>query len=420
MKHIGRILIALVCLAVAGFLALAAFQPEKALELQNRLNQASLHRGEALEVTPVRTLETAYGFTVEEIINAGCDSGSDSTVYTWFRDLDRDLWLPLYTDLMTRHTIGKAAVCDREGVVKWLEEGVVTGSTDAGEVCFPAGVFADLPEGDYYLAYQMLPEEGASEPPWYRTVYVAVRDRCDFHTEDYRLAPSGDVLFDRSAGEGFTFHLANLGDNIITDVWYLQLVNTMDPYYIPKHLTEGQDYVLSGDGASVTLTPEYLSSLTLLCQYHFRFGLGDQSTVSTSGDAGKDELMALILTDGPLANPPYVDGPRTWSLSSGEDYPLALEMGRALAIWEDGSILHFYGPEGQPLLDEHGEEKNWFTFRNDSLPADGVYPIPASVFQEAAAQGGSGSVYLGISLQISNYGYAGYYAWYGYSIELTP
>lgn len=247
-----------------------------------------------------------------------------------------------------------------------------------------------------------------------------MRDRCDFHTEDYRICPVDTVLFDRSGGEGFTFHLANLGDNIVTDVWWLQMITTADPYHVPKHLEEGVDYVISEDGASVTLTPEYLDSLTLLYQYHFRFGLGDHSVVSATVDGEPNDVVTLILTDGPLGDPPVVDGPRSYSLSSGEDYTFTLHLGQALGLWKDGCILRFYDSDGEPMLDDAGSERNWFQFETGGIGPDETYTIPASVFREAAAQSELDSAYIGLSIQLSSYGWSGYYAWYGYNLEIVP
>ncbi len=420
MKTFFKILIVLVGLAAAGFLILAAVDPERAMELQDRFNRAQFQQSEAIEVTPVGTLEVQYDMDVDEIWNVGCDPNYDGTVYTWFRDLGRDLWLPYYTDLVTRRTIERAAVCGPEGVIQWLEAGVITGSTDTGEIHVPAAVLEALPEGDYWLACREIPEGGSFEDGSYLLAYIAVRDQCDFHTEDYRICPVDTVLFDRSRGEGFTFHLANLGDNIVTDVWRLQIAGGADPYHIPKHLEEGVDYVISQDGASVTLTPEYLDSLTLLYQYHFRFGLGDHSVVSATVDGEPNDVVTLILTDGPLGDPPEMDGPRSYSLSSGEDYTFTLHLGQALGLWKEGCTLRFYGPEGEPMLDEFGAERSWFQFETGGIGPDGTYTIPASVFREAAAQSEVESAYIGLSVQMSDYSWSGYYAWYGYSVEITP
>lgn len=420
MKTVSKILIALVCLAVAGFLVLAAVDPERAMELQDRLNRSQLRQSEAIEVTPVKTLEIAYDMDVDEIWNASCDPDYDGTVCTWFRDLGRDLWLPYYTDLVDRYTIERAALCGPEGVLQWLEAGVVTGSTDTGEIRVPAAVLEALPEGDYWLAYREIPEGGSFEDGHYLLAYIAVRDRCDFHTEDYRICPADTVLFDRSGGEGFTFHLANLGDNIVTDVWRLQISDTADPYYTPKPLERGRDYVISEDGASVTLTPEYLDSLTLLYMYHFRFGLGDHSVVNTAVDGTPGGVTELILTDGPLGDPPGLDGPRTYSLSSGRDYTFTLHQGQAMGLWGDNCLLYFYGPNGEPLRNEQGGERNWYSLENVRIREDGTGTIPAAVFREAAAQTALESAYVGLSLQMSSYSWSGYYAWYGYGIEITP
>lgn len=419
-KTFFGVLAVLAALAAAGFLVLAALDPEGVMELQERFNRVWTHQSEAIEVTPVKALEIQYDMDVDEIWDAGCDPNYDGTVYTWFRDLGRDLWLPYYTDLVTRRAIERAAVCGPEGVIKWLEEGVVTGSTDTGEVHVPAAVLEELPEGDYWLACREIPEGGSFEEGSYLLAYIAVRDHCGFHTEDYRIAPAGDILFDRSGGEGFTFHLANLGDNIVTDVWRLQIAGGMDPYHVPKHLEEGRDYVISGDGASVTLTPEYLDSLTLLYQYHFRFGLGDHSTVSATVDGEPNDVVTLVLTDGPLNDPPEMDGPRTYALSSGEDYTFTLHQGQAFGLWAESCVLKFQGPEGEPLTDAFGSERNWFSLETIRIGPDGTYTIPASVFREAAAQSELGSAYIGLSLQLSSYSWCGYYAWYGYGIEITP
>lgn len=289
-----------------------------------------------------------------------------------------------------------------------------------GEVHVPAAVLEELPEGDYWLAYREIPEGGSFEEGSYLLAYIAVRDQCDFHTEDYRICPVDTVIFDRSGGEGFTFHLANLGDNIVTDVWWLQLINTEDPYHVPKHLEEGRDYVISQDGATVTLTPEYLDSLTLLYMYHFRFGLGDHSAVSAAVDGTLGGVTELVLTDGPLGDPPEMDGPRSYSLSSGEDYTFTVHLGQAMGIWRDNCILRFYGPEGEPLLDENGQERNWYSLENVRVGPDGTGTIPVAVFREAAARSELESAYIGLSLQMSDYGWSGYYAWYGYSVEIMP
>ena len=137
-----------------------------------------------------------------------------------------------------------------------------------------------------------------------------------------------------------------------------------------------------------------------------------------NGDPGG--VTELVLTDGPLGDPPEIDGPRTCSLSSGEDYTFTAHQGQAMGIWGDNCILRFYGPEGEPLLDENGQEQNWYSLENVRVGPDGICTIPASVFREAAAQSELESAYIGLSLQMSNYSWSGYYAWYGYGIEITP
>lgn len=420
MKIVSRIFIVLLSLAAAAFLGIAVFAPEKGLELQEKLENAVMQRSEAVEISPVRTLEVAYDFNVQEILDQGCDTGYQDVVYTWFRDLNRDLWVPFEMNGRFAYTPGGAAICNQEGVVKRLEAGACMGGGDFGECGIPAEALADLPEGDYWLALQVVPDEIIENVsgPWYVLRYVSVHDRCDFHTEDYRVANQFDVLFDRSSGEGFTYHLANLGDNVVQDVWKLEysLSLSEDMTFTQKRLKEGKDYIISPDGASVTITAEYLASLQDLYGYNFEFGLADHSSLNTALSAG--EGAVLYLTDGPVVNAPYIDGPMAHSLSSGQDYAFTLHMGRAQQVWK--SELFFYDEEGQPAMNPDGTQKNWLPDYSAGLREGETCVVPASVIQEAAAAGYSQHFWLGFSFQVTDFGYSGYYPYSGYSVNLEP
>lgn len=418
MKIISRIFVILLSLAAAAFLGVAVFAPEKGVELQEKLENMVMQRSEAVEVSPVRTLEAAYDFNVQEILDMGCDTSCDD-VYTWFRDLNRDLWLPFEMNDRFAYTPGDVAVCNQEGIVKRLEAGTCEGGGEYGECGIPAGALADLPEGDYWVAIRVIPDEiveGVVEP-WYTLRYVSVHDRCDFHTEDYRVANRLDILFDRSSGQDFTYHLVNLGDNVVKDVWKLEYSLSLsgDMTFTQKRLKEGRDYVISPDGASVTITAEYLATLQDLYGYNFEFGLADHSSLNT---ALSGEGSVLYLTDGPVVNAPCIDGPLTYSLSSGQDYAFTLHMGRAAQIWK--SELFFYNEDGQPAMNPDGTQKNWL-MDSSGLPREGeTCMIPASLIQEAAEAGYSDHFWLGFSFQVTNFGYSGYYPYSGYSVILKP
>lgn len=421
MKLISRLFVALISLAAVGFLGIFIFAPEKGVELQDRIADFVTQRSEAIEVSPVRTLEVAYEFDVEEILDQGCNTNYNGKVYTWFRDLNRDLWLPFINDDRIYHVLGDVVICDREGIVKRLE--TCTGDSNTWEFCIPAGALADLPEGDYWVAFRVIPEIEIENftGPWYELRYISIHDQCTFHTEDYDIAAAlGNRLYDRSTGEGYTFHLLNLGDNIVTDVWKLEYSMTLDGElaFTQKKLTEGKEYALSNHGADVTLTPDYLNSLIPVYGYNFEFGLGDHSSLITeyAGEGG----AVLYLADGPLENMPYIEGPWTYSLSSGKDYAFTIHMGRAIQMWAPLCELIFFDPKGRELLDENGEPISWHTFRADGVRADGTYVIPASVFQEAAAHGTWDSFYLSICFQVSDFSYSGYYPRSGYSVHLAP
>ncbi len=423
MKVITRIFVAIISLGAIGFLAIAMFAPEKGKELEEKLEDLVNQRAERMEVTPVRELSIEYELPLDndEVMfeeygfEYGFDVNYPDRVYTWFRDLGRDLWLPFYHDDRAAE-VGDVILLNRDGVLKHLKKGEYAGNSFSGEAVLYAEALEELPEGDYWAAllirYQDRPEES-----YYLFRYIGIYEECTFHTEDYDIATGdgGDLLIDRSTGEDFTFHLANLGDNVVTDVWKLE---NMAGEYTRKHLKEGEEYIVSEDGASVTLTNEYLNSLQDLYGYWFLFGLGDHSEVSPF-EAGSGKYLTLFFTDGPIADPPYIDGPSRYSLSSGEDYVFTLHLGRAIRILEDNSILTISDEDGMEIRDEEGRAIKVFSLHNDDIRADETYVIPASVFQEAAGQGAK-NCWLGIPFQVTEFAASSYIPYKGMNIELIP
>lgn len=414
MKTLTRIVVTVLSLICIAFLAIVMFKPQLGKELQTKLEDIYHRRSEVIEVSPVRSLEIAYDFPLaeEEAIEAfgyWVDPVAPDTVFTWFRDLGRDLWLPFMFNQEDHHTVGKLFLVSRDGSFRQLEPGEFEGDSNTGDAVIFASALKDVPEGDYWAAVQLTPDE-FREPyhmPWYVLRYVGIYDTCTFHTEDYRVVTGGEgggILTDRSRGEEFSFHLANLGDNIVTDVWKLEF--TLDNDFTRAHLTEGKDYTLSDGGATVSLTPEYLNSLATLYRYPFLFGLGDHSEVYTAGEnAACDDDVVLVLSDGPLVDPPRMTGPETYSLSSGEDCVLRIYTGRAEGIW---SIMAYPDDGSEPVrLD--------LTYKVQ----DGTLTIPAGLMREMAGRGAD-CVYFDTLFEITNYGLAGYYKNSGFNVFFEP
>lgn len=407
MKTLTRIVVAVLSVACIAFLAIVMIDPQLGEELQTKLEDIYHHRSEVIEASPVRSLEIAYDFPLadEGAFDYWVDPAAPDVVLTWFRDLDRDLWLPFMLNQEDHYTVGKAFLVTRDGIFRQLEPGEFEGDSNVGEAVIFASALRDVPEGDYWVVLQVTPDE-IREPyhmPWYVLNYVGIYDACTFHTEDYRVVTGGiggGILMDRSKGEGFPFHLANLGDNIVTDVWKLEFVPNGG--FTRANLKEGKDFILSDSGATVTLTPEYLNSLAPLYQYPFLFGLGDHSEVYTAGEeAASDVGVTLVLSDGPLVDAPYMTGPETYSLASGEDCVLRIYTGRAEGIWE---IVAYPNDGSEPIrLD-----------LND-VQADGTLVIPAGMMREMAGRGAD-CVYLETLFEVTNYGMAGYYRNSGFNV----
>lgn len=427
MKIITRIFVAVISLAAIGFLVIVMVDPQKGAVLQEKLENLVNQRGEAMEVTPVRELSIAYELPLEndEVIYGeygfryGLDPEFPDKVYTWFRDLGRDLWLPFYMDDTNHCTLGEAVLLDQEGVVKRLKDGDCSGDSALGEAVIYASALSDVPEGDYWVALLISPDE-PEEPdnmPYYVLRYVGIYEECTFHTEDYDISTGngGQLLVDRSKKEDFTFHLLNLGDNIVTDVWKLE---NMMGQFTRKHLKAGEEYIVSEDGASVTLTAEYLDSLQDLYGYWFLFGLADHSEVSHL-EVGDGKELTIFLTDGPIQDPPYINGADTYSVSSGEDYVFTLHLGRAPKIMENGGGVYAYDGDWAPLVDENGREIRFFTFTNGGIGEDETCVIPADVLKDIYERGGR-YINYGITFTVTEFAASGYYPYKGMTIHLEP
>lgn len=403
---------------VGRFPALA--EVETFSDLWDMLDAKTMRRSEKQETTPARALTPAYAFPLtEEELELGIEWGrmDMERVYTYFQDIGGDLWLPYQLD-RNAPPIRGGLLCGPAGVVRQLDAEACAGDPLLGQLRVSAAALGDLPEGDYWLAARVQPpEQGA----WYELYYLSVHAQCAFHTVDVGLATGanggGDILFDR-AGGGFTFHLFNLGDNRVVDVWQLTEIHGMNlaagleeeptRNFSRKRLKPG-DFTVSPDGASVTLRQDYLNGLRTLYPYYFLFGLADHAMVDSSalGEAG----VALNLTDGPLADPPYVDGPKTYSLSSGADYYFTLHMGQALSFYvsEDASGLWFGREEG--FEDSLGH----ILYPTDLQYADETCPVPALVLQEAAARGNT-CFNVQVCFQLSDT----YYQTELYRVEMVP
>ena len=419
MKVITRIFIALVTLAVVAFFAIVIFFPEKGLELQTKLEDIVNRRSEVIEVTPVKELSIAYPFPIPmEDLEHGYDATQIyDPVYTWFRDLNRDLWLRFSLDTHDPATAGGVLIVNPDGIVKELTPEDYFGDTRQGQVCIRASALADLPQGDYWFAVLKVPEEEIPNysGPYHLLYYVAVYDECTFHTEDYFVTNSEgfDIVYDRSSGEGYSFHLANLGDNVVTDVWKQEVGISVSR----TNLKKGKDYIVSEDGATVTITPEYLHSLQNFYGYPFLFGLGDHSEVG-GWDDQKMEGQRLYLTDGPLQDPPSVDGERFYSLSSGEDYVLKIHPGRAA---DTGYQImgFFYGDEGPIDPDKDGDARNSLSFLPEDVQPDGTYRVSGDLIREMAARGAN-NVYLMGVFDFTQFGAASFSPTDGFPVNFIP
>lgn len=95
---------------------------------------------------------------------------------------------------------------------------------------------------------------------------------------------------------------------------------------------------------------------------------------------------ALVLTDG-WPDIPDFDGPRTYSLSSGEDYVFTFHMGQAIDMYQSGTSGLFFDGENGYEKNEDGSAKYTLLFRTEDIREDETYIIPAEVIREGAERG---------------------------------
>lgn len=331
------------------------------LELSTELEQPVMSYA-----CPKDIVEPAVGVTVS------CDF--PDPVYTWFRDVDGDLWISC-PNMGYDCQSGGAFIAGQQGIVKQMDAGVCALDAARGEIRVPREVLAELPEGDYWLGVRVFP----CGEDYYMTVPLCLRDEASFRSPQVGLATRGVnncILYAQDEGGELPFHLYNLGENRVTRVCTLERPPITDIYNaIP--LSE-EDYEISADGHTVTLTEAFLKDRTPRTLTYFRFELGDGTYIDTT--VGSDWEVYLLPYEGDY-DLPYIHGPYTYSASSGEDYVLTYHLGdAAVADFGDAGIV-FALPGG--IM----EEKFALRFDPEAVGEDGTYVIPASIFQEAAARG---------------------------------
>ena len=376
--------------ALGGLLALGALaavfylglHPEEHGALLERIDSLVLGRGEKLEVSPARTPEIAFPLPFTEAdTGTYLDMTYGETVFTYFQDLGGDLWLPLRVERPAEPAAVSAVFHGPEGSAEPLDAGACAGDVALGQLRVSGETMAALPEGDYWLAVRC----AAGGHDWVQPYYLSVHSRCTFHSPDRGIATGADsdtVLHDRTSGGGFAFHLYNLGDDRVTDVWRLEETLNVNGdgrrNFSRKKLSPDQ-FTVSPGGATVTLSQDYLDSLFPLQPYYYDFGLGDYASVDATARRG--DGVALVVTDGPLADAPAVEGPDTYSLSSGQDYVFTLHPGMARQLYAPGTGLLFHSPEGVP------ENAYSMSFTLDGLGPDETCVIPAALLREGARRG---------------------------------
>ena len=361
----------LLTIGALGAAVYFASNPDAARHLEEKLNSVYDTSAPRLELTSqVQHLEHSYCFPEDTVYPAlpresGAAQQYEDILFTWFRDVDGDLWLP-HEYLEAPVEAGEAFVCTRDGIVKLLEAGVCTVNPARGEIHVPRTVLEDLPEGDYYFGI-WIENNGWGD---YYGYALAVRDDASVvRSDQVGIATKGDgleLMFNLDQEEELTFHLYNLGENRITRVSAGALDSS-------NRVSDGvplkeEDYVIAEDGHSVTFTREYLDSRILLTPYYYAFELGDGTKVTTYEDPTAQ--MGLVFYDD-SCDLPYASGPSFYSLSSGEDYVFTLHLGDA-GLYESPECGLWVEPS-YPLQ-----------FVRENIREDETYVIPASVMQEAA------------------------------------
>lgn len=380
---LGMIPVVLIVAALGGAVYLG-LNPEKGEELrvlaEEKLGDKMpfFKKAPTLELSAeVKQPEMSYDLPkdlIEPSLGIVLSDAPSETVYTWFRDVDGDLWLPCPN--MGADAWGEDSfVAGQQGILKRMDAGVCVLDPARGEICVPREVLDELVLGDYWLGFRLF----ASGEEYYLPFAVCVRDESVFRSPQVGLATRGinnGILYDAGAGGDLTFHLYNLGENRITQLSTLNRPPLAEAYS-PSPLSGG-DYVISEDGHSVTLTEEYLQSRIMRTNYYFRFELGDGTWVDTT--PGSEWEVYLVPYEGDY-DMPYLRGPYTYSASAGGDYVLEFHMGDAVTADFGDAGIDFALPGG--IMENRFD----LTFDPENIREDGTYVIPASVFQDAIARG---------------------------------
>ena len=380
---LGMIPVVLIVAALGGAVYLGLY-PEKGEELRALAEEKLgdkipfFKKAPTLELTTeVKQPEMSYDLPkdlIEPSLGVVLSDAPSETVYTWFRDVDGDLWLPcpnMGYDAWSEDSF----VGGQQGILKRMDAGVCALDPARGEIYVPREVLDALPLGDYWLGFHLF----TCGEEYYLPFAVCVRDESTFRSPQVGLATRGQnncILYDADAGGDLTFHLYNLGENRITQLSTLNRPPLAEVYSAAP-LSE-EDYVISADGHSVTLTEEYLQSRIMRTNYYFRIELGDGTGVDTI--PGSEWEVYLVPHEGDY-DLPYLRGPYTYSASAGGDYVLEFHLGDA--------VTADFGYMGIDFALPGGVMENRFdlTFDPQDIREDGTYVIPASVFQEAIARG---------------------------------
>ena len=398
LKFILRMIPVVIAIAVIAGAAYIALEPEAGERLWAMVNSRNTDERILLELeTGTEEPVMSYEMPGELLFYQDVDWDLHETVYTWFRDTDGDLWLPMSVD-MPEMEYGAASVLNRQGVVLNLGTDVIQADPRKGTLFIPRESIETLSEGDYYICILV------STETWQRYyIYpLMLRDECTFRSTQAGIAArgeSGDYLVNADREDEVTMHFYNLGENKVTRVLTVAESGVMGEYVDGFPLSEEQ-YVISEDGHSVTFTAEYVSTWSKYAPYYFTYELGDGTEIRPH--ESENRLGIVLHDDG--WDLPYTYGPVTYSLSSGEDYVFYIHQGSEGLYESDGSGITF-----------DCDESCTYFFDKGLIGEDDSYTVPAEVFLEAAERGAE-SAWIGplFGVEIT------YYRGSGYSVALLP
>lgn len=392
-------LLIIILFGAIGFMFYASSHPDVKEKAE------ALMRGrDKLETAEIRDLSPSYECPVtEEEMGFGIISESDR-VYTYFKDVNTDLWLPLDFGRM-KLAVGKGILYNQNGVVKEIAKEGMQCWRERKEFMISEAAMKEIEPGEYYLALETWVTEG--DGYWYTMFNIRVEDECTYRSSDIGVATcSGRVYFyDKSTDkEGYTFHVYNLGDNRIVEVCLMEFAPFMEKLNFNRKKLDESYYEISEDGASVTLKQEYLQSL-LSGPYAYGLELGDGGEINQA-----QTTSCLCVLDGPY-DEPYVEGPERYNVSSGEDYIFTWHLGSASSVDPDTAGLSF-------MKDGEREAGRVLVFENEGLREDESYVIPAEVLREGYENGFTGFWVEGDYVIMP--GFPGAYGGEGFEVIFEP